>query len=99
MPAAPRQERHAREAGGVRVLIGVCLLPARPPTLKFEIRFLLLNTGGEVISHHLPATEELRLRNFAGYYERAGWDGVGGDQGLSLICVCVLPVELHKPLR
>jgi hypothetical protein len=33
---------------------------------------LLLNTGGEVILYHPPATEELRARHRAGYYQRGG---------------------------
>ena len=90
---APRREQHAQAAGSVRALIGVCLLPARPPPLKFEIRSLLLNKEGEVIFNHPLAAEELPPLHREGYYER------GGDQGLSLIGVCLLLAQHHKPLR
>ena len=64
-----------------------CLLVAcTPPALKFEIRFLLLNTGGEVIFYHPLAAEELRPRHREGHYERAG----GIKVCFLLVFVCCL---------
>ena len=70
----PRRRAGNDQRGGERCsfLIGFILLVVEPHQPLTQNRMLLLNTGGEVTLYPPPATEELRPRHRAGYYQRGG---------------------------